>query len=91
MPSVNLSQETYEKLKQLAAASDCSPEAAAEVAVSREFRERELADEDWQREWDALLAEIRRSIPQELTAEELHTDIDRAVAEARAKRRARSH
>jgi hypothetical protein len=91
MPSVNLSLETYEKLKQLADERGCTPEAAIELAVSRELRSERLSPGEWQREWDSLVASIRARIPEDNSPEELEADIDVAVAEARAKRRARSH
>jgi hypothetical protein len=43
----------------------------------------------WQKQWDQLLAGIRSRFPVEVTQEEFDEDIFAAIAEARARRRAR--
>jgi hypothetical protein len=91
MPSVNLSPETYEKLVQLAKRRGMSPDEVAEVAVVRDFRETPMSAEEWLAEWDRATAEIRGSIPAHVAPEELQADLDRALEEARAKRRARGN
>ncbi len=55
--------------------------------VTSEMTAEELAA--WQEQWNQLLAEIRRRFPADVTQEEFDADVIAAIAEVRAKRRAR--
>ena len=90
MPSVNLSQETYEKLKKLAERRHSSLGDAVEKALDAEAAEQAKLDARWRQEWDDLVATIRSRVPRDRTAEEIDADIDATVAKVRAERRARS-
>lgn len=92
MPSVNLTPETYEKLKKIAARRGCTPDEVAQSAVERHVADESLSDEAWRREFRALREEIQAAIPSEVSEEEIQADIDAAIREVRDERaRARRH
>jgi hypothetical protein len=91
MPSVNVSRETYEKLKALAETRHSSIDAVAEDAVEREAARAALEASDWEPDLTGVLAEIRSAVPKELTEAEIDAIADEMVAHARTKRRARGH
>lgn len=79
MPSVNLSPETYEKLKALAARRGCTPDAAAEDALKTRLEgERDPA------EWAVRLDAALQKSGSEMTEEETNLFIDYTVKEVRA-------
>lgn len=137
MPSVNLSPETYEKLRERAAQEGRSPDAVAEEALTdrlggvqapdpalwavkldealrktqdeltdedagvvavaavkemrAEQRARKLPREERLAAFRSALEEVRAGIPADLDPAELQSEIDAAIAEVRADRRARGN
>jgi hypothetical protein len=91
MPSVNLSPETYEKLKALAHGQGRSPDEAAESLLDIDLRARSLSAEEWRAEFRRVRQQIQAEIPPELTDEEIQAEIDQAIAEVRADRCARGN
>ena len=89
MPSVNISDETYEKLRALATRKGCTMDAVAQIAVNHELLLSEMTEEEYQQRWDDLLRRMRSGVPAGVTEDEIEADVAAAVAEVRAERRAR--
>ena len=83
MPQVNLTPETYEKLKLLAEIRGCSTDALVESALDEHVNEAASA-------WAERLAEIETKPKEALTEDELTFEIDRVIDEVRAEAAARS-
>jgi hypothetical protein len=88
MPSVNLSPQTYEKLRSYAARSGKTPDSAAEQLLDSELL-RSLSDEEWRVEFRRVREEVQAALPGDLSDEELDAEIAAAVQETRAGLRAR--
>ena len=81
MPSVNLSQETYEKLKKLAAAAKSDPDSAAEDLLRLQLAARGLSREEWAAEFRRVRDEIRAGLDPSVSEGEIQADIDEAIRE----------
>lgn len=90
MSTVEVKPDSYEELRRLAAARGSSVENLVELAISDLLRRQASSAEDWLHRWKALQAEIQRKMPSGVNGEEIEADIDAAIAEVRAERRARS-
>lgn len=88
MPSVNLSQETYEKLKSLAAEKGCTPDELVQRSMADYIEGRDRTPEQRRREWNKLIESFRLNAPREVSEEQVQADLAEAVRQARAERRA---
>ena len=88
MPSVNIAPATYEALKRVAEKTGSDVAATLERAVTQFLSLEEMSEEEYQRQWDELLAEVRANIPPGITPEQVDADIDAATDEVWAERRA---
>ena len=86
MPSVNLSPETYEKLRERAAQEGRSPDAVAEEALTDRLGGVQEPDPAL---WAVKLDEALRKTQDELTDEDAGVVAVAAVKEMRAEQRAR--
>jgi len=91
MPSVNISDETYEKLQRVAATTGRTPDDTAEDLLQGPLCTEPLSADEWQRRWDELRARTLARIPPGISNEEIEADVLAAVNEVRAERRARSN
>jgi len=90
MTSVQVTTESYDALKRLAAARGSSVEALVEAAIAGLLLQNAAGLEDWPGRWRALQSGIQRGLPDGLDGDEVEAAIDEAIDEVRAERRARS-
>ncbi len=89
MPSVKLTQETFDKLCALAALQGRTPDELAQSSVEEYVGASERTPEQRKSEWDALIARFDAIRQPNVSEDELFADIEAAATEARAERVAR--
>ena len=89
MPSVKLTQETFDRLCALAARQGRTPDELAQRSVEQYVGASERTPEQRKREWDELMARFDAISQPNVAEDEVFADIDAARQEARAERLAR--
>jgi hypothetical protein len=85
MPSVQLSPETYARLKAFADNEGCSPDAAAERILDANV-EVLATNDDALRRFEALRESVLAKLPAGMTDDEVSAEIEAARQEVRAER-----
>lgn len=91
MATINVQQSTFEAIQGIAESEGSDVNATIEKALAEFIAARHMGDAAFQQRWDKVLADIRSHIPEELTPDEIESDIDAAVNEVRAERLARGN
>ena len=86
MPTVNLSPETYEKLKKYASSLGETPDFVAEELLGGGLGDAGLSESEYQRRWDQLLTRTRGRVAAGTSLESIENDVAEAVEAARAER-----
>lgn len=89
MPSVQLSQETFERVCAIAAQQGRTPSEVVEQSLEALVLERERTPEQRKREWDDWYQSIARRLPAGLNEDEVFDELEAAANEARVERLAR--
>lgn len=91
MPQVNITPETYEKLKEMAEKKGCTPDAMMQSLIVERAMTPAMTDEQWKDEWASIRRDVQASLPAGITDEEIEADIETARQEVWEERmRARS-
>lgn len=91
MPTVRLSQQAFDRVRQLATQQRTTPDQVVERSVEEYLLSRERTPEDRKREWGEWYEAISARAPAGLTEDEVLDDLESAAREARAERLARGH
>jgi predicted transcriptional regulator len=91
VPSVKLSQETFDKLCALAARQGRTPDELVQNSIDQYVGSSARTPEQRKREWDELMSRFNAISQPNVTEDEAFAEIDAARQEARAERLARGH
>jgi hypothetical protein len=87
--NVVLTDGDLRALERLAATEGSTIENLVQQAVHDFLARHAGPDPDWQRRFDDLITRIQSRIPPEIGPDEIEADVNAAIAEVRAERRAR--
>ncbi len=89
MAHVDIKPESYDALKVLAERQGSTVESMVQMAVEDLIRRQESSPDEWLKRWRAVQFEIQAGMPDGVSGEEIEREIDEAINEVRAERRAR--